>query len=194
MPSLIFYISCELSVPICHWCLRGSLQRLCPGVSQLCSPQMSQSLRLSSPQCSLGCLWLPHHLGHLGHWWDWRGAGGFLSLSVEPVQSIRLGIWLLHCGELRSLPTSTSEEVVWVFLAWKWSGGSLGEWSCFPFKGMARKPAKGCSNKGVPARVISGKEGICRGEVTIGEVEAPDMDLGPVTQETQVQWDRAQIW
>ena len=61
-------------------------------------------------------------------------------------------------------------------------GWITGEWFHFPYEGMARKAAKVCSNKGVPARGISGKEGIGRGEVVGGGVEAPDgpgaSDLG----------------
>ena len=63
----------------------------------------------------------------------------------------------------------------------KTSGESLGEWSCFPFEGMAGT-AKGHPNKGVPARGMSGKEDTGGGEVTSGEVGTPG---GPGTGEPQ---------
>ena len=38
-------------------------------------------------------------------------------LKLVLVSGVKLGIWLSPCVELCSLPTSTSWEVMWVFLA-----------------------------------------------------------------------------
>ena len=94
---------------------------------------------------------------------------------MEPVlvSDVKLGLWSLPCVKLCSLPISTSGEVMQVLSVWRQLGESLGEWSCFPFEGIARS-ANGHPSKGVPARRMSGKEDTGRGEVPGGEVVSPD--------------------
>ena len=102
-------------------------------------------------------------------------------LELVPVSGVKSGVWSSPCVELCSLPTSTSEEVMQVLLMWRWSAESLGEWSHFPYGGMAR-PAKGCPNKGVPAKRMSGQEDTGGGDIASGGVGTPD---GPGTGKPQ---------
>ena len=103
-----------------------------------------------------------------------EGLGDSCLCCLEPVlvSGVKLGVWSSPCVELCSLLTSTSEEVMQVLLMWRQLGESLGEWSCFPFGGMAR-PAKGHPNKGVPAKGMSGKEDTGGGVVASRGVRTP---------------------
>ena len=66
-------------------------------------------------------------------------------LEPVPVCGVKLGVW-----------SPPSEEVRWALLAQRWLGESLGEWSHFHFKGMARS-AKG-THQGSTCQGMSGKE------------------------------------
>ena len=113
-------------------------------------------------------------------------------LEPVPISGVKSGIWSSSSVELCSLLTSTSGQLIQVLLMWRQLGESLGEWSCFPFGGMAR-PAKGHPNKGVPARGMSGKEDTGGGTLLVEELE-PQMDLESANHEAQAQLDRAWIW
>ena len=94
-------------------------------------------------------------------------------LEPVPVSGVKSGIWSSPCVELCSVLISTSGEVMQLLLMWRWLGESLGEWSYFPFGGMAR-PGKWHPNKEVPGLGMSDKEDTGGGDITGGRVRTPD--------------------
>ena len=68
---------------------------------------------------------------------------------------------------------------------WRWLGESLGEWSCFPFRGMAR-PANEHPKKGIPSRGCLARRTLVEGISPVKDLE-PQMDLELASHKAQVQ-------